>query len=72
VFLVMPRGVPILFSRLLVLLRSLHGHGRSSRARWCHPTTRFPPQEVDTLHVPSCALFFGHVPWRGITADLVL
>ena len=37
------RGVPIRISRLLVLRRSLGGHGLSSHERWCHATTRLPP-----------------------------
>src|ERR1043165_164471 len=56
-FLVMPRGVPILFGRYLVLLRSLDRHGISSHARWCHTTTRLPPQGVDTLQAQSCYLW---------------
>ena len=56
-FLVMARGVRILFSRFLVLLRSLGGHSISSRAKLCHTTTRLlPPQGVDTLQAQSCYL----------------
>jgi hypothetical protein len=70
-FLVMTRGVPILFSRLLVLRRSLGGHGLSLPCKMgsCNdPLTA--PTGGDTLHAQSCALCFVHVPWRDIQADL--
>jgi hypothetical protein len=69
-FLMMPRGVLMLFGRFLVMLCSLGGHRRSFRDRLFPTMTRFPPQEGDTLHVPSCALFCGHVPSRGMQAAL--
>src|ERR1044071_8107569 len=60
-FLVMPRGVPILFGRFLVLLRSLDRHDISSHERLCHTTTRLsPPQGVDTLQAQSFYLWV----WR--------
>ena len=43
------RGVPILISRLLVLRRSLGGHGLSSHERLCHATTRLPPRHARHL-----------------------
>jgi hypothetical protein len=56
-FLVMTRGVPILFSRLLVLLRSLGGHGLSSHERVGHATPRFLPRHARHLLVyPAGAL----------------
>ena len=50
-FLVMTRGVPILFSRLLVLRRSLGGHRLSSHERVGHATPRFPPRHARHLFV---------------------
>jgi hypothetical protein len=54
-FLVMTRGVPILFSRLLVLRRSLGGHRLSSHERVGHATPRFPPRHARSLglHAPG-------------------
>jgi hypothetical protein len=54
-FLVMTRGVPILFSRLLVLRRSLGGHRLSSHERVGHATPRFLPRHARSLglHAPG-------------------
>jgi len=71
-FLMMTRGVLMLFGRFLVMLCSLGGHSLSFSDRLFPTRTRFPPQEVDTLQAQSCARCFVHVPWRGIKADLVL
>jgi hypothetical protein len=54
-FLVMTRGVPILFSRLLVLRRSLGGHSLFSHERVGHAMPRFPPRHARSLglHAPG-------------------
>ncbi len=66
----MPTRGMRMMRRFLVMLCSLGGHRRSFRDRLFPTMTRFPPQEGDTLHVPSCALFCGHVPSRGMQAAL--
>jgi hypothetical protein len=43
------RSVPIRISRVLMLRRSLGGHGLSSHEKWCPATTRFPPRHARHL-----------------------